>query len=122
MRLVGNNRERADADRFVIWMKEQGYAPATIGRTIERARQFFRAAQRAQLLDANPFEDVKAPLETNPARLYFVGPDEARRLVEACPNGERRLHVALARWGGLRIPSEALALEWAGVDWERQRF
>jgi hypothetical protein len=32
------------------------------------------------------------------------------------------LLVALSRYGGLRCPSEHLALTWADVDWERQRF
>lgn len=111
----------ADADQFVIWLKEK-YAPATAGRTIKRARQLFRAAQRAKLIGENPFEGVKAPLETNPARLHFVSREDTRRLLDACPNGEWRLLVALARWGGLRTPSECQAVEWSGVAWERERF
>src|SRR4029078_2084152 len=33
-----------------------------------------------------------------------------------------RLLVALARFGGLRIPSEAFSLTWGDVDWERGRL
>jgi hypothetical protein len=40
----------------------------------------------------------------------------------ACPDHEWRLLLALARYGGLRTPSEPLALEWTDVNWERQRF
>jgi len=43
-------------------------------------------------------------------------------LLDACPDGEWRLIVALARYGGLRTPSEHLALTWADTDWERERF
>jgi hypothetical protein len=37
------------------------------------------------------------------------------------PDAEWRLIVALARYGGLRTPSETLALEWLHVDWEQGR-
>ncbi|MHB1156446.1 MAG: site-specific integrase [Phycisphaerales bacterium] len=30
--------------------------------------------------------------------------------------------IALARWGGLRIPSEALALTWKDIDFAKKRF
>lgn len=30
--------------------------------------------------------------------------------------------IALARWGGLRTPSEPLALKWTDVDFDRRRF
>jgi len=48
--------------------------------------------------------------------------DVIEKLLEACPDTEWRLIIALARCGGLRIPSEALALTWAGIDWAHGRF
>ncbi len=33
-----------------------------------------------------------------------------------------KLLIALARWGGLRVPSEPLALKWGDVDFAGQRF
>ena len=33
-----------------------------------------------------------------------------------------KLIIALARYGGLRCPSEVLALTWADVDWEQGRI
>jgi integrase len=48
--------------------------------------------------------------------------------VESTPtqfNGRRwwwRVIIALARYGGLRTPSETLALQWSYVDWERGRL
>ena len=33
-----------------------------------------------------------------------------------------RLLFALARFGGLRVPSEPLGLQWGDVDWERNRI
>ena len=44
------------------------------------------------------------------------------QVLEACPDAEWRLLFALSRFGGLRCPSEHLALTWSDVDWERDRF
>jgi integrase len=121
----------ADADRCLRQLKTQkhahgekeGYAPATIGHTLKRAKQFFRAAVRARLISESPFEGVKTPAETNPKRKHFITREVTGELLEACPpNGEWPLLVALSRFGGLRVPSEAHAIEWAGVNWERDRF
>lgn len=30
--------------------------------------------------------------------------------------------IVLSRFGGLRVPSEALVLQWADVDWEHSRI
>ena len=54
-------------------------------------------------------------------RQRFVTREETGRLLEACPNTDWRVIVALCRFGGLRCPSEVLALRWQEVDWERQR-
>jgi integrase len=49
-------------------------------------------------------------------------PRRAERLLAACPDGQWRLIVALSRYGGLRCPSETLALTWGDVDWDRGRI
>src|SRR5262249_32956153 len=66
--------------------------------------------------------DAKAPPEVNDDRQYFVSREDAAKLLDACPNGEWRLLVALARWGGLRAPSEVEAGGWSGVGWGRGGF
>ena len=43
-----------------------------------------------------------------------------RRLDDAAPDTRRNLLIAMARWGGLRVSSEALASNWGDVDWEQQ--
>ena len=111
----------ADADAWVIRLKGQ-FAEATTARTIKYARQFFTAARRGRLVAANPFEEAKAGSMSNSERLFFVGREVADKILAACPNAEWRLIVALARYGGLRCPSEHLALTWGDVDWEKGRL
>jgi integrase len=58
----------------------------------------------------------------NTARAFFVDGPTFAPVLAACPDHEWRLLLALARYGGLRTPSEPLTLEWAGVNWSRERF
>ena len=111
----------ADADHFLLFLKER-YADGTAGRTVKRAKQFLRAAQRGKLIGENPFADVKAPSQVNESRKFFVTLETAYKVLDACPDAEWRLLFALSRFGGLRCPSEHLAITWTDVDWERNRF
>jgi integrase len=97
-------------------------ATATVSRDVKRARQFLQAAVRKQLIPLNPFIDLPTPAQVNDAREYFVSREEAARVLEACPDAEWRLIFALSRFGGLRTPSEHLALKWGHVDWQRGRL
>ncbi len=110
-----------DADTWIIWLRGR-YASGTAGRTVRRAKQFFRAAVRRKIIAENPFADAKAPSQINEARKFFVSVETAHKVLDACPDAEWRLLFALSRFGGLRCPSEHLALKWADVDWERSRF
>lgn len=98
------------------------YADGTTGRAIKRAKQFFRATARSKLVPSNPFDDVKPPPMVNESRKQFVDRPTIDRVLQACPDGEWRLIVALCRYGGIRCPSELLPLTWNNVNWERGRF
>lgn len=111
-----------DADEFLVWMKGRGLADATIGRRLKRAKQFFKAATRKKLIRENPFEELRPPTQVNEERKFFVTKEATQRLLDACPDTEWRLIVALSRFGGLRCPSEHLALTWGDVNWERARL
>src|SRR5262249_3595366 len=110
-----------DADAWLLWLRER-YANGTAGRTVKRAKQFFRSAVRSRLIPANPFEDVKPPSQVNESRKHFVTQETTRRVLDACPDAEWRLIVALCRFGGIRCPSELLPLRWSEVNWEQGRF
>ena len=111
----------ADADAFAIWLKGK-YAEATAARSITRARQFFAAAIRARLIFENPFATVKPGKMSNPDRAAFISREVIAKVSEACPSAEWRLIVALARFAGLRCPSEFYTLDWADVLWEQERI
>jgi integrase len=111
-----------DADQWRDHMLQKGLAPATVGREIKRARQFFRVAFRRKLITENPFTEVNAPAQVNSAREHFITREVTENVIAACPDAEWRLIVALSRYGGLRCPSEHLALRWGDIDWENDRI
>jgi integrase len=112
----------ADAEEFYRWQLAEGLASNTVRRTSGRAKQFLRFAVRKRLIPSNPFADLKTTVGSNPERKFFVTAEVAYKVLDACPDAEWRLIFALCRWGGLRCPSEVLALRWADIDWERSRF
>ena len=111
-----------DADEYRIALMGR-LAENTARRHCGRAKQFFKAALRKRLIPENPFADMKGVgVKANPSRLYFVPAEDAQRVLDACPDAEWRLLFALARYGGLRTPSESLGLRWQDIDWEHGRM
>jgi integrase len=94
-------------------------ADATVRKMCGIARQFFKAAIQHRLIPTNPFDadEIKTTVRGNTERFRFVTRDETEKLIAACPNEEWKLIVGLSRWGGLRCPSEHLALTWDHVNW-----
>ncbi len=97
-------------------------AAATVNREVKRAKQFFRAAVRKRLLAENPFADISTPAQVNKSRQHFIDLTTIEKVIDACPDAEWRLIVALSRYGGLRCPSEHLAMTWGDMDWEHDRM
>jgi len=110
-----------NAVAFRLYLQKR-YSEATISKIIKHSRQIFTIAWQRKLITDNPFETVKAGSQRNPERLYFVSAEESQALIDACNSPKQRLIIALARWGGLRCPSELAGLKWSEVNWERNRF
>ncbi len=113
-----------DADQWRIWLAhDQELGENTIKRRCGIAKQFFRAAFRRRLIGENPFADMRGiAVQRNRERFYYVSQADAQKVLDACPDAQWRLLFALSRFGGLRCPSEHLALRWGDIDWERGRM
>ena len=111
-----------DADDWRLWLvTHEKLADDTVRKRCGNAKQFFKSAVRSKLLPSNPFEDLASAVRGNPDKEYFVTPQEAESVLAECPDVEWRLLFALSRYGGLRCPSEHLALRWTDVDWGAER-
>ena len=49
-------------------------------------------------------------------------PEQADQILEACPTMKLKLTFALARYAGLRTPSETRLLTWRDIEWKRGRL
>jgi site-specific recombinase XerD len=99
-----------------------GLSSATAHKRISNARQFFQDAVDRELIGRNPFRPIKSTAGSNRERDFFITRDLADKVLEECTDDQWRLLFALSRFGGLRCPSEHLALRLDGVDWERNRL
>jgi len=101
----------------------QGLSTNTVRRRCGIAKQFFAAAVDHELIARNPFARMRdTTVKANKGRDHFITRDDASTVLDACPDAQWRLLFALSRYGGLRCPSEHLALRWGDVDWERGRI
>lgn len=121
--------DHADADNFRQWLighkfgkSKRKLAPATIHKRVQTARSFFKVLKRHKIIDENPFEGVKATASGTRKKLRFITQDQIADVLDACPDYHWRSIVALARYGGLRCPSEVLSLTWNDIDWEKGRI
>jgi len=127
----------ADADAWRAWLKApkpngKGLSENTVRRWCGRAKQFFRAAIRARLVKENPFQDHKVAVQANKERMFYVTRAVAEKVMKACgklPSGKPREHaeqwrlaLALARYAGLRCPSELEPLTWGDIHWDSGRM
>ncbi|QNN24316.1 site-specific integrase [Planctomycetales bacterium ZRK34] len=102
--------------------KGKGMAEATTRRNCGYASTWFRYAIKHGHLRQNPFADVPTAAMSNTDRQRYISDEDARKVSAKLPDAEWRLLFALARYGGLRTPSESAALTWADVDWENRRL
>ena len=62
--------------------------------------------------------------QKNRKRQYYITPNETARILEACEytnNGDEWAALCvLARYQGMRVPSEPRALRWSDVDFEKK--
>jgi integrase len=104
--------------------RDLGLAVSTshAAKIIGRCSQVFAAAIDAKLITANPFSGIKLGRGVDNTRQIYVDAETARRVLDGFATLEGRALFALARWCGLRVPHEPLALTWANIDWHENRL
>ncbi len=116
-RLV-RNISAADADAWRAWLvTDQQLAPGTISRRVKGARTVWRLAIRWKMASENPFDGIKAGPQSNETRKRFIDHETINRVIDEAPDAKWRLIIALARYAGLRIPSELADFRWRDVNW-----
>ena len=109
------------ASNWRVWLLGESLSVATVKQHIGNTKTIFNDAINRGLLDESPFMHLKGGT-TASRNTRYVTPDETTKVLEACPSLQWRLLVAIARFAGLRTPSETHLLTWTDVDWERGRM
>ncbi len=99
------------------------YKPGTVCKRCEIATRLFRHGVKHGLLAANPFEngDIRRSSIATTENA-FIGQADALAVLAELPCPEWKLLFSLARWAGVRVPSEPRLLRFADVDWAKDRF
>jgi len=122
--------EDADAWRVAIAKAKQGegrrkkarlapdnrLAPATVAKRVMIVKRIFSKAVQWRWIESNPFSHLRAGSQANADRNHYVSVEVTESILEACPGPQWRALVGLARFAGLRCPSEIGLLAWDDVD------
>ena len=112
-----------EAEDFKQSLVKQGKAMYTVRKRLQGTRMFFNAMVRRGVIPCSPFDDVKGvQAVVDESRNVYVPCSDALAVMEEAPDAEWRAMIALSRFGGLRLPSEVLSLEWDHINWERNRI
>ncbi len=112
-----------DADDWAAWLcSNEGLAENTIRKRCQFAKMFMSIAVKRKLILENPFADLVGTVVAVPERQFMIPRDSVDQLLEQCHGPEYRLLLIMARYMGLRVPSEIVPLKWIDVDWDKMRL
>jgi integrase len=98
------------------------HAEASVATHVAKAKQFFAYARDHGFITTDPFANLRKGSQKNRKRLVFVTPEAVGKVLEVCPDNQWRLILVLARYGGLRVPSEMQDLKWSDVFWDKRKI
>ena len=107
------------ASRWFHWMTQERDKPlseSTARKTVSITRQFWDKAKDQSIVEECPFKKLPGTIKANRKRMFFVTREMSERVLLACPDAEWRAMFTLARYGGLRIPSEIRELKCRDID------
>jgi integrase len=105
---------------FLEKLRAKEMAESTIHKRLSFCRQFFKDAVDWELISKNPFEAVKVQGGGATTNVH-VDQESIDRIMAVAPM-RWKVIIALARYGGLRTPSETLSIKWTDVDFENHRM
>ena len=108
---------RDDAECWNDSLIASGISIASVRRNIRQLKACFNAAIRRDILLTNPFDRIESA-SIAAERSRIVTDEEAELVLNELPTTDYKLMFALARFGGLRSPSETTTLTWEDIDFD----
>ncbi len=130
---VLNEITAEDAHQFRVWLDNRRIKQKTAGRRgqpmtenakrrhIATCKLFFNAAKRRGLVAVNPFEAQVSGSQPNRSRDFYVTPKHTAILLNAAPDTQWCLLIALWRLAGLR-KMEVFNPTWGDVLWDQGKL
>lgn len=113
----------ADAKSLVSSIRNSGLASTTAAKRLQTIKAFGQWLVDAEYLEVNPFAPITPGRgKTFDASKEFISLAVFNKVLETVRNPEWRTLLALARYGGLRIPSEIHRLMWIDVKWSTREL
>lgn len=84
-------------------------------------KTIMKEAARRNLMSENVFDHLSSGV-TATRNDRYVTPEDASKIIDECPSHTYRLIFGLARYAGLRVPSEAIILRWQDINWAKGRL
>lgn len=97
----------------------KGLAEATVAKHLSWAGALYRDFIKREVITRNPFDGVQKGSQINRSRRVYVPAEIIETLIDRAPSLEWKLLLAMARYMGVRVPSEPFSMTWDCVDWER---
>ncbi len=113
--------QKADDFRIHYLTRLPKLAAATVAHRLKDVRLFFEHARKMKLITENPFRDISATSVLPEERRHYISVADTEKLL-AASNPTWRTIIALARYAGMRCPSEVLSLKWEHVNFETNRM
>jgi integrase len=122
-----------DAHQFRVWLDARQIKQKTAGRRgqpmaenakrkhISNCKLFFNAAKRRGLITSNPFDAQVSGSVVNRDRDHYVLPENTAAILNAAPDAQWRLMIALWRLAGLR-KMEVFVPTWDDVLWDQGKL
>lgn len=109
--------DRLGAEEFRVAMLERG-SVATAHKYVRQASAIFNSAIPRKYAAENPFSGLECGSVA--AKVGYVPEDVARRVLDELPGPHWKGLFALARFCGLRVPSETASLTWGRVVFDKR--
>lgn len=113
---------KADADAFHAFLRKSLKSSNSVNTIVKKVKQTFAEAVAREVINVNPFRHLKAPIRSNPERMEFVLPEWTKPILDACPDVEWKVIFAMARYAGVRVPSELQNFTWGDILWDQDRI
>jgi integrase len=94
------------------------YATETVQSTITSIRSAFDYVVKKKIVPENPLDNIRCIIKVNRSKDRVITPDEYVKLLDACPNNQWRVIIALSRIGGVRGPCEIRDLHWNDINFQ----